>query len=153
MHHQHSLKHKIKNFFIITFIIVMGCTVAAFAATRMMNGQEAGSNGKDDGKISTISPSGHQAIKASVLDTNPSAYKINVKKIANMNVNEEAPTFAVYIKGSLPGRCGDFRKLELPYKKPTKYEREFNLSQHKEVLDALNRYGCVVMRNIPPAKG
>ena len=116
-----------------------------------MKGGKQTESGPDDGKIATVSPREHQTIKASVISKNPSAYKINVKKMANMGVNEEAPTFAVYITSSVPSRCGDFRKLELPYKKPTKYEREFNLSEHEEVLQALDRYGCVVMRNIPPA--
>lgn len=149
MHHKHP---KAARFLIAGAILILGCMVAAFAANHMRTDKD-GSDGKsgDSEKVSTVSPSDHETIKASVLSDNPSAYKIDVKKFANMGVNEEAPTFAVYITESVPARCGDFRDLELPYKKPTKYERQFDLSEHKEVLAALDHYGCVVMKNIPPA--
>lgn len=149
MHHE---PHSFIRYFIALFIIVMGCTVAALSAAHYDTGMKEGEKVslQPSEKITTISPNGHQKIKASVLDKNPASYKIDVRKLANLNVNQEAPTFAVYITSSAPAQCGDFRKLELPYKKPSKYERQFNLSQHKEVLDALDEYGCVVMRNIPP---
>lgn len=104
------------------------------------------------GDLPATSPRGHQPIKASVVNPDPAQYTIDVKKFANMAANEEAPTFAVYVTGKLPGTCGDFRSLELNYQKPSKYERVFNLKKHPDVLKAIDEYGCVVMRNIPPAK-
>ncbi len=140
--------HNLNRFMIVAFIAAAGLSIAAFAATRMQNG-EGSSVMTASGNFSVTSPGGHETIKASVLNNDPSAYRINVKKLANMDVNQEAPTFAVYIRSSIPSKCGDFRDLELPYKKPTKYEREFNLSDNPEVLEALKSHGCVVMRNIP----
>jgi hypothetical protein len=141
--------HHLKSFIAVGLVSVMGFSIATLAANYMGDGREAGA-GNPSASYAVISPNGHQEIKASVINDDPSSYKIDVKKLANMGVNEEAPTFAVYTKSSLPSQCGDFRNLELPYKKPTKYEREFNLSGHPEVLNALDSYGCVVMRNIPP---
>lgn len=100
--------------------------------------------------IPTVSPGKHQPIKASVVDNTPKHFTIDVKKFANLSVNEEAPTFAVYVTNRLPDRCGDFRSLAIPYVKPNKYTRTFNLSRHPDVLDAIDKYGCVVMKNIPP---
>ena len=100
--------------------------------------------------IKTTSPQGHQAIKADIIDPTPSNLTINVKKLANINVNEEAPTFAVYTTPTKPRQCGDFSNLEIHYEKPTKYTRVFNLSKHRDVLKAINSYGCVVIKNIPP---
>lgn len=150
MHHD---KNSWRRYAIAGFILIFGCSIAAISAAHF-NGKEAravAKAGNSSENIATVSPSQHETIKASVLSDNPSAYKIDVKKMANMGVNEEAPTFAVYITDSVPSTCGDFRDLKLPYKKPSKYEREFNLSEHKEVLSALDQYGCVVMKNIPPA--
>ncbi len=101
--------------------------------------------------LPSISPEGHQAIRASVLNDDPAHYTIDVRKFANIGVNEEAPTFAVYLTNTLPGKCGDFRDLELQYAKPAKYKRVFNLADHEKVLRAINSYGCVVIRNIPSA--
>lgn len=151
MHHQHSLRHRIETFLIILFIVLLGCTIAAFSAPYMMDGPDAPI--KKEKRFALAPSEGHEPIKASVVDNNPKSFKINVRKFANIGVDEEAPTFVVYVKRSLPTTCGDFRKMKLPYKKPSEYEREFNLSRHKEVLAALDTYGCVVMRNIPPAKG
>lgn len=97
----------------------------------------------------TVTPEGHEPILASVIDPTPEAYTINVRKLANLGANEDAPTFAVYITGRLPENCGDFRSLELPYEKPEKYKRRFNLSEHKDVITSLEKHGCVVMKNIP----
>lgn len=147
-------KARIGEAIIVCMILALGWSVATVSAASLNKTTKTAAGIHDDNdrtqKISVTSPEGHQAIKASVISETPSAYQINVKKLANMNVNEEAPTFAVYTTSSIPNQCGDFRKLALPYKKPSKYEREFNLSEHPEVLKAMSRYGCVVMRNIPP---
>ncbi|MCD8496914.1 MAG: hypothetical protein LRZ85_01790 [Alphaproteobacteria bacterium] len=88
-------------------------------------------------------------MKAFVIDPVPGQYTIDVETLSNLGVDEQAPTFAVYITNRVPDTCGDFRALELPYQKPEKYLRQFDLSAHGEVLQALDEYGCVVMRNIP----
>lgn len=98
---------------------------------------------------STISPEGHQAIKAKVIDETPENFTINVKTLANFGANEEAPTFAVYTASSLPKECGDFSDLSLKYQKPEKYLRVFDLSSNMKVLDAINAHECVVIKNIP----
>jgi hypothetical protein len=148
-----NLKERIGDTFAVVLVLMLGWGVATVSAANFHNGKiTAGVHNEEDRtqRISTISPEGHQLIKASVVNETPSSFQINVKKLANMNVNEEAPTFAVYTSSKAPNQCGDFRKLSMPYKKPSKYEREFNLSEHPEVLKALDKYGCVVMRNIPP---
>ena len=100
--------------------------------------------------IAAVSPQEHQAIRASVINATPSNYTIDVRKFANIGVNEDAPTFAVYVTNSLPSKCGDFRGEDLPYWKPSKYKRTFNLQGHDDVLKAIDSYGCVVIKNIPP---
>jgi hypothetical protein len=107
---------------------------------------------KDDiPDLPTISPAGHEAIRASVINANPASYTIDVRKFANIGANEEAPTFALYLGSTLPGKCGDFRDLDLPYWKPAKYKRTFNLEGHEKFMRAIKEYKCVVVRNTPSA--
>ena len=96
-----------------------------------------------------VSPKGHEAVKAKVIDPTPERFTIDVKTIANLWVDGDAPSFALYTSSRVPAQCGDFSTLGLAYKKPTKYTREFNLSKHGEVLIALEKYGCVVIKNQP----
>lgn len=99
--------------------------------------------------------SAHQPVKVEVQNRDPANFTINLKKIANLGVDQKARTFALYTTSSVPDRCGDFRKLDIDYKKPDKYHRVFNLSGNPEVLKALDQYGCVVIPNkpkLPPAK-
>jgi hypothetical protein len=98
--------------------------------------------------INTISPKGHQAIKAKVIHEDPARFTINVKSLVNLGANENAPTFAVYVDQRLPQQCGNFLHLSLKYYKPEKHQRVFNLSKNKEVLDAIKTYRCVVIKNI-----
>lgn len=100
--------------------------------------------------VALITPKGHQAIKANVIDFDPATFTINVKKLANIGANEMAPTFAVYTSTRLPKQCADYRHLNVDYKKPSKYKRVFNLSDNRDVIDALRSYGCVVVKNKPP---
>lgn len=109
----------------------------------------SGAQARDADNLPTVSPREHEAVKASVIDPDPSQFTIDVKKLTNMGVDEEAPTFAVYVTRRLPDTCGDFRKLEIPYVKPDKYKRRFDLTRHQDVIRAIDAYGCVVMRNIP----
>ncbi|MFA5591728.1 MAG: hypothetical protein WC989_00240 [Micavibrio sp.] len=143
----------------ITIAAIMLCVVAishaGIAATPEQRTQAMkirASSAAHSGAIATTSPRGHQLIKASVINDEPAHFTIDVKKFANISVDEEAPTFAVYTSSRIPSTCGDFRKLAINYQKPDKYTRVFNLSGHTEVLEAIDNYGCVVMRNIPPAR-
>ncbi len=100
--------------------------------------------------VISASPIDHEAIRASIIDPAPSHYTIDVRKFANIGVNEDAPTFALYVTSSLPSKCGDFTDRELPYWKPSKYKRTFNLEGQEDVLKALDTFGCVVIANTPP---
>ena len=100
-------------------------------------------------EIKTTSPENHEAVKASVVDSDPANYTINVKSLSNLGVDEEAPTFAVYISGSKPDTCGDFSATPLTYQKPEKYLRQFDLSKNPEIVTAINEYKCVVVPNKP----
>ena len=89
----------------------------------------------------------HQPIKAEVVNDNPNKFTIDVKDLENSDANEEAPTFAIYTSENEPKTCGDFSKLDLKYEKPEKYKRVFDLSDHKDILKALDKYKCVVVKN------
>ena len=99
--------------------------------------------------IPTASPDGHEAVKASVVNSEPANYTINVKSLSNLGVDEDAATFAVYISGSKPDACGDFASTPLTYKKPEKYLREFDLSKNPDIVTAINEYKCVIVPNKP----
>jgi len=98
----------------------------------------------------TLSPSeGHEAVNAQVLDATPAHFTINLKKLANLGVDQKASTFALYTTSRVPQQCGDFSKVDIDYLKPEKYERVFDLSQKPEVLKALNEHACVIIPNKP----
>lgn len=96
-----------------------------------------------------VSPQGTQAIKANVVDSDPSSFTINVKSLANLGANEEAPIFTLYTSARLPDQCADFTDMSIRYWKPGKYVRVFDLSDKAGVIEALNQYHCVVVRNMP----
>ncbi len=91
----------------------------------------------------------HESVKAEIIDSDPAHFTIDVHTMANMGVNEEAPTFALYTSENPPATCPDFSNLDLPYKKPEEHKREFDLSDHEDVLKALEKYHCVVVKNQP----
>ena len=94
-----------------------------------------------------VASAGHEPVKAEIIKDDPADFIINVKFLANINDDLNAPTFAVYIASHEPKKCPDFRSLAIPYKSPTKYTREFNLADHPEVIDAINRHKCVIITN------
>lgn len=132
-------------------LIILACAGVMIGGGLVARAVKPEAKTQDDMDIATVSPSDHQPIKADVINDDPAHFTINVKKIANMNADDNADTFAVYTSTSVPKQCGDFRDLELPYQKPEKYKRVFDLSDHPEVLSAIDHYGCVVMKNIPPS--
>ncbi len=89
----------------------------------------------------------HQPIKAEIIDSNPSHFTIDVEKFANRGANDKAPTFAVYISENPPRTCADFSNMNLGYTKPERYKRKFDLSDHTEILKALDKYKCIVVKN------
>jgi len=107
---------------------------------------------KDDiPDLPSMSPEGFEPLRASVIDPNPSSFTIDVRKFANIGVDEDASYFALYTNSSLPSKCGDFRDVELSYWKPSKYRRVFDMSREEKLLRALKGYGCVILRNGPSA--
>jgi hypothetical protein len=97
--------------------------------------------------LPSIPVDGHETVRASVTNPTPHRFTIDVRKFANIGVNENAPTFALYLTRSIPRKCGDFRELEIDVWAPSKYKRILNLEPHEGVIRAINGYGCVVMRN------
>lgn len=121
-------------------MLVVLCTLAVSGRARLAEPEDLPG-------LPSIPPAGHQTIRASVVDKNPAHYTIDVRKFANIGVNEDAPTFAIYMTSALPTKCGDFTEVDLHYWKVSKYKRGFNLSEHPEVLKAIKAYGCIVLRN------
>lgn len=101
--------------------------------------------------LPAISPEGFQPLRASIINSDPARFTIDVRKFANIGVDEDAPNFALYTGSTLPTKCGDFRDLELAYWKPSKYRRTFDLSKEEKLVRAIDGYGCVVLRNGPSA--
>lgn len=97
--------------------------------------------------IVSTSPEGHQAIRATVLDDTPSHYTLDFRKFSNIGVDPNAPSFALYITSNLPTKCGDFRDLGLTLQKKEEYKRVVNLDGQDHVLQALDVYGCIIIRN------
>lgn len=90
-----------------------------------------------------------EVIKAKIIDSNPSNFTINVKSLSNLGADQEAPVFSVYTSSSKPSECADFRNLEISYKKPEKYLRQFDLSDKPDVVKAIENSNCVAIKNIP----
>lgn len=140
----------VKSYTIAFVMLMVLCGLAATGRAKISDNNERDSEKAVSQNISLISPEEFQPIRADILNDSPSRFTIDVENLANISADEEAPVFAVYTQSSLPSQCGDFRELELTYTKPSKYKRQFDLSEHKDVLEAIDSYGCVVMRNIPP---
>lgn len=102
--------------------------------------------------IPTASPSAYEPIRAEITNADPAHFTINVKLLANMFADDDAPIFAVYTSNTVPQTCGDFANTKLTYQKPDKYTRVFNLTNHPGILQAINEYKCVIIPNIPPSQ-
>lgn len=97
--------------------------------------------------IPSIPPAGYEGLRASIISSNPGSFTLDIRKFANIGVDETAPNFAVYIRSSLPAKCGDFRALDAPHWSPSKYRKSFDLRGREDVIKALTAYGCVVLPN------
>lgn len=139
-----------KSYAIALVMLIVLCGLAATGRAKIMGKEDGGGKDADrHANYALISPEEFQPIRADIVDDTPAKFTIDVKNLANISADDEAPVFAVYTESSLPGQCGDFRDLSLAYKKPSKYEREFDLSTHEDVLKAIDAYGCIVLRNMP----
>lgn len=143
-------KFDFKNYAIAAAMLIVLCGLAVTGRAKISGDQEQEAKKAAKHEIALVSPAEFQPIRADIVSKKPSKFTIDVENLANIGADDDAPVFAVYTQSSLPDQCGDFRSLELNYKKPSEYTREFDLSQHEQVLEAIDAYGCVVMKNIPP---
>tara|TARA_B100001750_G_scaffold245879_1_gene266611 strand:+ start:980 stop:1366 length:387 start_codon:yes stop_codon:yes gene_type:complete len=103
-------------------------------------------------QIAMVDTNRFQPIKAEVVNSEPSNFTINVRNFANMGVDQKADIFTVYTASSKPEQCADFRDVELPYTKPEKYLRQFDLSNQPDIMKAIEDTQCVAIKNIPPSQ-
>lgn len=141
LRHRDGLKNGFKNYLIVAVMIAALCSLAIAGRATISE------TVPDMPGVSAVDPTEFEPLRASVIDENPSHYTIDVRKFSNIGVDENAPYFSVYISETIPQQCGDFRTLDLPYQKPDKYQRIFDLSSHDDVLKAINTYKCVVIRS------
>lgn len=141
-------KIDLKDYGIAVAMLIVLCGLAVTGRMKIAD-QLAGKAEAATQDITLISPYEYefQPIRADIVNDSPSRFTIDVENFANIGADEEAPVFAIYTDSYMPDECGDFRDLELDYRKPSKYERQFNLSRHKDVLEAIDVYGCVVIGN------
>jgi hypothetical protein len=142
-------KLDIKDYAIAFAMLLVLCGLATAGRMKISGSSDRNHDAKTSGDFALVAPDEFEPIRADITSDNPSKFTIDVENLANISADDDAPVFAVYVDSSLPDQCGDFRELKLDYKKPSKYERQFDLSQHEEVLNAIHSYGCVVMRNVP----
>ncbi len=129
------MKYTYAALFYLCFFLIVGL---------LPSSANAGAN-----SIKEIPTRKFEQVKANVVDNDPGNFTIDVYSLANLFVNQEAPDFAVYLTTSAPKLCADFRNTKLAYTKPEKYYRQFDLSNHQDIQDALEKYRCVVIKNIP----
>lgn len=127
---------------IVMLVVLCGLAVTA----RAMIGVK-----EDLPGLPSMAPEGNQVLRASVVSKNPAHYTLDIRKFANIGVNQDAPTYAIYTGNSLPVKCADLRGEDVSYWKPSKYKRTFDLRGHEDVIKGIEGYGCVVIRNLPTA--
>lgn len=139
-----------KSYTIAFVMLMVLCGLAATGRAKISGDQDREAQKAASQEITLVSPTEFQPIRADIISDKPSKFTIDVENLANIGADDDAPVFAVYTQSTLPDQCGDFREVELQYKKPSKYKREFDLSDHKDILAAIDSYGCIVMKNTPP---
>lgn len=90
-----------------------------------------------------------EPIKAEIVNGEASEFTIDVEFIANANANTEAEYFAVYTSNSKPDNCADFSEADLSYSKPKENMRKFDLSDHDDIVSAIDTKKCVIIPNKP----
>lgn len=130
----------LKKYMAAIVMLFFLCGLAVTGRARVMDQPEV------EG-VTTISPVGHQPLRANVVNKRLSRYTLDIKNFANIIFNENAPTYAIYVESTLPSQCGDFTNVDLDYTKLDEHRRRFNLSEHPEVAKSLRTYGCIIMKN------
>jgi hypothetical protein len=130
----------VKKYMAAIVMFVMLCGLAVTGRARVMDQPEVFG-------VETISPVGHQPLRASVVNKRLSRYTLDIKNFANIIFNEDAPTYAIYVESTLPSQCGDFSQVYVDYTKPGEHIRRFNFSNHPEIAESLKTYGCVILKN------
>ena len=133
-------KEILKKYMAAIVMFIFLCGLAATGRARVMDQPEV------EG-VATVSPVGHQPLRASVVNKRLSRYTLDIKNFANIIFNENAPTYAIYVESMLPSQCGDFTNIDLDYTKPDEHRRRFNLTEHPEVAKSLRTYGCIILKN------
>ncbi len=141
LRHKDGLKNGFNNYLIVAVMMVALCSLAIAGRAKISE------TSPDMPGVSAVDPTEFEPLRADVVDNSPAHYTIDVRQFSNIGVDENAPYFSVYISETIPQQCGDFRTLDLPYQKPDKYQRIFDLSDHDNVLKAINTYKCVVIRS------
>lgn len=100
-------------------------------------------------EIAMVNTKQFQPIKAEIVKSDPSEFTINVRNMSNLGADQKADVFSVYTASSQPEQCADFTNVELPYEKPEKYLRVFDLSDKPEIMTAIEKHQCVAVKNIP----
>ena len=83
-----------------------------------------------------------EPIRAEIVNSDASEFTI-----ANADANTEAEYFAVYTSSKRPKNCADFSKTDLSYTKPEKNKRQFDLSDHDDIISAIDTKKCVIIPN------
>lgn len=96
----------------------------------------------------SVHTSEFESVRAIVLDETPEKFTISVDLPQNIVVKRNADFYAVYTSRDEPDYCADFREENMNYKRPSQFQREFDLSARQDVLEALNEFKCVLVPNI-----
>ena len=88
-----------------------------------------------------------EPIRAEVVNAEASEFTIDVEFITNASANTEAEFFAVYTSSKKPKNCADFSKTDLSYTKPEENKRQFDLSDHDDIISAIDTKKCVIIPN------
>lgn len=100
--------------------------------------------------IPSLPPVGYEGLRAGIVSAEPARFTLDVRKFANIGVDQDAPYFAVYVRSALPTKCGDFRTLEAPHWSPSKYRQAYDLRGQEKAITALRAYGCIILPNPTP---
>jgi hypothetical protein len=128
----------------VTVMFLALCTLA-------LTGRAKIAEQEDIPGLPSIAPQEFDAVRADIVNDEGGVIVFNVRKFANIGVDETAPFFAVYTGKSLPAKCGDVRNLDLSYWSPSRYRRAFDVGGAPEFRQALDGYGCAVIRNMRAA--
>jgi len=137
---QWNRKEAIRKYLSAIIMMVMLCGLAGIGRAKI---------NRDEKYIGVpvASPMGHEALRADIVNDKTSSFTIDLQQFANIGVSEDAPTYAIYTTSTLPANCGDFTGTDLPYWESSKYKRTFDLRGHRDVIKALDSYGCIIVKS------